>query len=43
MENALAAGEATMIAAEIIEALKYVGDARPVRRDSPSWASFQTR
>jgi acetyl-CoA synthase len=29
VENALAAGEATMIAAEVIEALKYVDDQRP--------------
>ncbi|MBI0582799.1 MAG: CO dehydrogenase/CO-methylating acetyl-CoA synthase complex subunit beta [Methanomassiliicoccus sp.] len=29
VENALAAGEATMIAAEVIEALKYIDDARP--------------
>jgi CO dehydrogenase/CO-methylating acetyl-CoA synthase complex beta subunit len=29
VENALAAGEATMIAADVIEALKYISDARP--------------
>jgi acetyl-CoA synthase len=40
--NALAAGEDTMIAAEVIEALKYIESPRPTRGRT-TWASSPTR